>query len=63
MRCREAVALVRLKHAYSERRVCRALGIARSVVSMSRSRESMRRRCLSRSLRSLQRKGATSIGK
>ena len=32
MRCREAVALVRSKHAYSERRICRALGIARSVV-------------------------------
>jgi len=32
VRCREAVALVRAKHAYSERRICRALGIARSVV-------------------------------
>jgi len=32
VRCREAVALVRAEHAYSERRVCRALGIARSVV-------------------------------
>ena len=31
-RCREAVALVRSKYAYSERRVCRALGVARSVV-------------------------------
>jgi putative transposase len=32
VRCREAVALVRAKHAYSERRICRVLGIARSVV-------------------------------
>lgn len=32
MRCREAVARVRSKHRYSERRICRALGIARSVV-------------------------------
>ena len=31
-RFREAVALLRMKHAYSERRVCRALGVARSVV-------------------------------
>jgi hypothetical protein len=32
VRCREAVAQVRSKHRYSERRICRALGIARSVV-------------------------------
>jgi len=32
VRCREAVARERMKHAYSERRVCRALGVARSVV-------------------------------
>lgn len=31
-RCRQAAALVHAKHRYSERRICRALGISRSVV-------------------------------
>jgi len=64
VRCREAVALVRAKHAYSERRICRALGIARSVVRyvpQPRADEPPLRQ--SRSLPSPRSMGAMGIGR